>query len=123
MPVRPLVSVVDDDESIRESLESLIRSVGFAAKVFASAEEFQHSEYPLKTDCLILDVRMPGMNGPELQRRLAADHYQIPIIFITAHGTEAGRSRALENGAVDYLIKPFSEEEVLSAVHTALSSK
>jgi FixJ family two-component response regulator len=120
---RPLVSVVDDDESIRESLQSLIRSVGFAAEVFASAEEFQHSEYPLETDCLILDVRMPGMDGPELQRQLAAGHYQIPIIFITAHGTEAGRSQALESGAVDYLIKPFSEEEVLSAVHTALSSK
>jgi FixJ family two-component response regulator len=123
MPGRPLVSVVDDDESIRESLESLIRSVGFAAKVFASAEEFQNSKYPLETDCLILDVRMPGMNGPELQRQLAAGHHQIPIIFITAHGTAAGRSQALESGAVDYLIKPFSEEEVLSAVHTALSSK
>ena len=119
----PLISVVDDDESVRESLSGLIRSVGFGAKVFASAEEFLTSNRLLDTDCLILDVRMPGMNGLELQRRLATSHMSIPVIFITAHGDEEARVRALNGGAVEYLLKPFSEEALLSAIDAALKSK
>ncbi|HEX9273019.1 MAG TPA: response regulator transcription factor [Candidatus Binatia bacterium] len=119
----PLISVVDDDDSIRESLGGLIRSVGFAVKAFASAEEFLTSDRLPDTDCLILDVRMPGMNGLELQRRLAASHMSIPVIFITAHGDEETRVRALNGGAVDYLLKPFSEEALLNAINTALKTR
>ena len=119
----PLISVVDDDDSVRESLGGLIRSVGFAVKVFASAEEFLNSDHLRNTDCLILDVRMPGMNGLELQRQLAASYCKIPIIFITAHGDEEVRARALNGGAVDYLLKPFSEEALLNAIDAALKSR
>jgi len=118
----PLISVVDDDDSVRESLRGLIRSVGFAVKVFASAEEFLNSDHLRNTHCLILDVRMPGMNGLELQRQLAASDRKIPVIFITAHGDEEVRSRALNGGAVDYLLKPFSEEALLNAIDAALKS-
>src|SRR5678816_3175483 len=100
MPKLPLISVVDDDDSVRESLRGLIRSVGFAAAVFASAEEFLSSDDLRNTDCLILDVRMPGMNGLDLQRQLGATHSHIPVVFITAHGDEEARSRALKDGAV-----------------------
>jgi FixJ family two-component response regulator len=89
--------------------------------VFASAEEFLGSDRVRETDCLILDMRMPGMSGLELQRRLVASHPQMPVIFITAHGDEELRSRAMSGGAVDYLLKPFSEEALLTAVQTALS--
>jgi FixJ family two-component response regulator len=99
----------------------LIRSVGFGVQVFASAEEFLHSDYLQQTHCLILDVRMPGMDGLELQRQLVATRCDIPMIFITAHGNEAARTQALENGAVDYLCKPFSEEALLNAIHATLS--
>jgi FixJ family two-component response regulator len=116
----PLISVVDDDDSVRESLRALLRSVRFAVDVFASAEEFLSSSRVPETDCLILDVRMPGMGGLELQRRLVGSHPSVPVIFITAHGDEDLRSRALKGGAVDYLLKPFSEEALLSAVKTAL---
>jgi FixJ family two-component response regulator len=119
----PLISVVDDDESVRESLSGLIRSVGFGVMVFASAEEFLGSNRLLDADCLILDVRMPGMSGIDLQRQLAASHTSIPVIFITAHGDEEARVRALNGGAVDYLLKPFSEEALLKAIDTALKSK
>jgi FixJ family two-component response regulator len=119
----PLISVVDDDDSVRESLGGLIRSVGFAVKVFASAEEFLNSDHLRNTDCLILDVRMPGMNGLELQRQLAASYSKIPVIFITAHGDEEVRARALNGGAVDYLLKPFSEEALLNAIDAALKSR
>ena len=117
-----LISVVDDDASVRESLRCLIRSVGFAVEAFASAEEFLKSDHLHNTRCLILDVRMPGMNGLELQRRLAAGHRKIPVIFITAHGIGAARSQALKDGAVDYLSKPFREEALLHAIHAALNS-
>ena len=124
MATHPLISVVDDDDSFRESLQSLLRSVGFAAGVFVSAEEFLNSDHLGDTDCLILDVRLPGMNGIELHRHLVADHYELPVIFITAHGSdEEVRSRALRDGAVDYLIKPFTEDALLNAVRAALSSK
>ncbi len=120
----PLISVVDDDESVRESLDGLIRSVGFAVKIFASAEEFLNSDHLHDIDCLLLDVRLPGMSGIELHRHLVANHCEIPVVFITAHGSEQGvRSQALQNGAVDYLIKPLNEDTVLNAVHTALSAK
>jgi FixJ family two-component response regulator len=115
-----LISVVDDDTSVRESLQCLIRSFGFAVEAFASAEEFLKSEHLRDTRCLILDVRMPGMNGIELQRQLVAGYCDIPVIFITAHGDDAARSQALRDGAVGYLLKPFTEEALLNAIHAAL---
>ncbi len=118
----PLISVVDDDDSVRESLSGLIRSVGFGVMVFSSAEEFLNSECRRATDCLILDVRMPGMNGLDLQRRLVAEHFAVPVIFITAHGDEETRARALNGGAVEYLLKPFSEEALLKAIDMALKA-
>jgi FixJ family two-component response regulator len=118
-----LISVVDDDTSVRESLQCLIRSFGFAVEAFASAEEFLNSGHLPNTRCMILDVRMPGMSGLELQRRVAASHREVPVIFITAHGDEAARSQALKNGAVDYLLKPFRDEALLHAIHAALNLK
>jgi FixJ family two-component response regulator len=120
----PVISVVDDDESVRESLDGLLRSVGFAVKIFASAEEFLNSDHLRDIDCLLLDVRLPGMNGIELHRHLVASHCEIPVIFITAHGSEEGvRSQAFRNGAVDYLIKPLSEDAVLNSIQKALNAK
>jgi FixJ family two-component response regulator len=116
----PLISVVDDNDAVRESLKGLIRSVGFAVKVFPSAEEFLSSDQLNDTRCLILDVRMPGMGGLELQRRLVKSSSDIPIIFITAHGDEAARSQALKDGAADYLFKPFSEQALLNAINAAI---
>ena len=118
----PRVAVVDDDESVRESLGGLFRSVGFGARAFASAAAFLQSDDLAKTDCVILDVRMPGMGGLELQRSLAASHPDVPVIFITAHDDARTRSQALSGGAVGYLIKPFSEEALLDAVRGALGS-
>ncbi len=115
-----LISIVDDDESMREAIQSLLRSVGFRAKTFASGEQFLQSEQIEHTACLILDVRMPGMSGLELQRRLMATQCRIPIVFVTAHGEEEARSRALQEGAVDFLLKPFSEEALLNAIQAAL---
>ncbi len=119
----PLISVVDDDEAVRESLRGLLRSVRFGVDVFASGEEFLSSHRTGGTDCLLLDVRMPGMSGLDLQRSLMATHPEIPIIFITSHGDEELRSRALRGGAVDYLLKPFSEEALLKAVQRALGPR
>jgi len=120
----PLILVVDDDHSVRESLARLIRSVGFGVRVFGSAEEFLSASHGRQADCLILDVRMPGMNGLELQRELSASNCDLPVIFITAHGSdEQARTRALGAGAVDYLLKPLREEEVLKAIDAALRSK
>ena len=115
-----LISIVDDDESIREAIQSLLRSVGFRAKTFATAEQFLQSDQIENTACLILDVRMPGMSGLELQRRLMATQCRIPIVFVTAHGDEEARSRALQEGAVEFLLKPFSEEALLNAIQAAL---
>ncbi|MCI0660346.1 MAG: response regulator [Acidobacteria bacterium] len=123
MANRPHISVVDDDNSVRKSLQGLIRSVGFAVNVFVSAEEFLKSEHLHSTDCLILDMRMPGMNGLELQRQLVAGNRKIPVIFIKALGDESVRFQTLKAGAVDYLLKPFSEEALLKAINAALSSK
>jgi FixJ family two-component response regulator len=117
----PLIAVVDDDISVRESLESLIRSVGMGVKVFASAEEFLNSDDQNKPDCIILDVRMPGMSGIELHRHLMASHYQVPVVFITAHGADdRARSEASSDYTVAYLTKPFSEDELLDSVHAGL---
>ena len=117
---RSLVAVVDDDESVRESLPELLRQVGFAVRAFSSAEEFLASDCVSATGCLILDVAMPGMSGPDLQRELARRRQEIPIVFITAHGSESIRFRLVEQGAVDCLLKPFSDTAVLEAVTAAL---
>jgi FixJ family two-component response regulator len=116
----PLISIVDDDDSLRNSLDNLIRSVGFRAQGFASAEAFLSSNQAHDTSCLILDVRMPGMNGLDLQRQMVAANWRIPIIFITSHADDDARARALEAGAVDFLPKPFREEDLLNAIDAAL---
>ncbi len=115
-----LISVVDDDDSIRESLQGLLESIGFAVETFSSAQAFLASGCHTRTDCLILDVRMPGMRGPDLQRELARRRWPIPIVFITAHGEEDIRPRVLAEGAVDCLLKPFSEEALIHAIHAAI---
>lgn len=123
MKRRYLICVVDDDESVRESLESLLKSFGFRVSLFSGAEEFLKSGVADEADCLILDVRLGGMSGPELQRTLADSHRSLPVVFITAHGTEALRERVVADGAVDCLLKPFSEEKLLTAVDTAMGWK
>jgi FixJ family two-component response regulator len=120
MPRVPLISIVDDDDSLRNSLDNLIRSVGFRAQGFSSAEAFLSSNQVHDTACLILDMRMPGMNGLELQLQMVAANWRIPIIFITSYEDDDARARALEAGAVDFLYKPFSEEELLHAIDAAL---
>jgi FixJ family two-component response regulator len=120
MVPRLLVSVVDDDESVRESLPDLLREFGFAAQAFASAEEFLTSNSVGQTDCLILDIAMPGMSGPELQRELSLRRQEIPIVFVTANGDETIRPRMIEQGAVDCLFKPFGEAALLRAINAAL---
>src|SRR5262249_35588624 len=116
----PLISVVDDDESIRESLPDLIREFGFSVNAFASAEEFLKSDSLSSTRCLILDIAMPGMSGPDLQQELKRRQQKIPIVFITAHVDETDRPRLIEQGAIDCLFKPFSETDLLRAVNEAL---
>jgi FixJ family two-component response regulator len=116
-----LVAVVDDDISVRESLDSLIRSVGMEVRVFASAEEFLNAAHPRKADCLVLDVRLPGMSGVELHRCLLARNRKVPVIFITAHASDdRARLEARSDWTVAYLTKPFGEDELLDAVHAAL---
>ena len=120
----PLVSVVDDDISVRKSLDRLIRSVRLEVRLFASAEEFLDSEQPCNADCLILDVRLPGMTGIELQRQLLASRCDVPVIFITAHGSDdSARAEAASDWTVAYFIKPFSPDELLDAVDVALKRK
>jgi FixJ family two-component response regulator len=119
----PLVSVVDDDESVRESLPDLLRLHGFAAEGFPSAEAFLASDLLPETRCLLLDVAMPGMSGPELQQELAARKNHIPVVFITAHGDRDTRARLLAQGAVECLAKPFSEAALLDALNAALRTK
>jgi FixJ family two-component response regulator len=118
MVMHSLVSIVDDDESVRESLPDLLRELGFAAQAFSSAEEFLASDCVCRTRCLILDIAMPGMSGPDLQRELALRRKEIPIVFITAHGDKAVRSCLLQQGAVECLSKPFSD----AALHEALDA-
>jgi len=116
----PLISIVDDDESVRVALKSLIDSVGFHAEVFASGEEFLNSGYVSQTDCLIADVRMAGMSGLELQDRLKAVNSPVPIVFISAHDDGEARARGLRAGAIAFLKKPFSEESLLGAISDSL---
>jgi FixJ family two-component response regulator len=121
MPRVPLIAIVDDDDSLRNSLDNLIRSVGFRAQGFSSAEAFLRSNQARATACLMLDVRMPGMNGLELQRQMVAANWQIPIIFITSHVDDDARARALEAGAVAFLYKPCREDDLLHAIDAALT--
>ena len=120
MGKRSLVSVVDDDESVRESLPDLLREVGFAAEAFSSAEAFLASDVVSETGCLLLDVAMPGMSGPDLQQELTQRRQKIPIVFITASGDRTVRPRLLAQGAVECLFKPFSEAALLDALSAAL---
>jgi FixJ family two-component response regulator len=115
------ICVVDDDASVREALRGLLRSAGFRAEAFGSATEFLASGRVSDAACLILDVRMPGMGGLELQEELIGSSRRVPIIFITAHGDEDARSRALERGAIDFLQKPFSDDALLDAIGAALA--
>ena len=115
-----VVAVVDDDESVRESLPDLLRACGFVAEAFSSAEEFLDSDYAGRTKCLILDVAMPGMSGPDLQLELTRRQDDIPIIFITSGRDEDIRLRLVKQGAVGCLFKPFSDTALLQALNTAL---
>ena len=120
MPSVPLIAIVDDDDALRNSLDNLLRSVGFRVHGFASAEAFLQAQPAPETACLLLDVRLPGMNGLALQRQLVAAHGSLPIIFVTAYADDDVRARALAAGAVAFLSKPFREEELLAAIEAAL---
>ena len=120
MSTRPLVSIVDDDESVRESLPDLLHEMGFAVQVFSSAEEFLESDFVRLTKCLILDVGMPGMSGPDLQEELKLRRHRIPIVFITASRDDTVRPALIARGAVECLFKPFSDIALLSALQAAL---
>src|SRR5262245_13583782 len=122
MSTRPLVSVVDDSESVRESLPDLLDQAGFAVQAFASAEAFLDSAAPNNTNCLILDVGLPGMSGPDLMQELTRRGKAIPIVFITAQGDKSLRPRLLGQGAVACLFKPFSDTALLDAVETAIGT-
>src|SRR5262245_52654311 len=121
MPRVPLIAIVDDDDALRTSLDNLLRSVGWRVHGFASAEAFLQSHHARETVCLVLDVRMPGMNGLELQRQLVTANWQIPIIFITSHVDDEARVRALDAGAVAFLYKPCREEDLLQAIAVAFT--
>lgn len=118
-----LFSIVDDDDSMRQAIESLIKSIGFRAETFASTEEFVQCDHIAQMACLILDVQLPGMNGLELQRLLSIAAYNFPIIFITARADDCMRDRALKAGALAFLYKPFSEQALLEAVYSALKQR
>ena len=120
---RSLVSVVDDDESVRESLPDLIRQFGFAARAFSSAEAFLASDVLNQTSCLLLDIAMPGMSGTQLQEELLRRRYAIPIVFVTATGDRTVRPRVIGQGAVECLFKPFSETALLNAINAALGTR
>jgi FixJ family two-component response regulator len=120
MTTRFLISVVDDDESVRESLPDLLKEFGFDAHTFSSAEDFLASESIAETRCLVLDVAMPGMSGPDLQLELTRRDQAIPIVFITGQRDEAVRPRLIAQGAVDCLFKPFEPTDLLQALNTAL---
>ena len=117
-----LVIVVDDDESVRESLISLVRSAGLKVTAFASANEFLDQHAPTVPTCLVLDIRMPGLSGLDLQKELATASRRIPIIFLTGHGNIPMTVRAMKAGASEFLTKPFSDDELLTAIHKALAS-
>jgi len=119
-PAKPIVFVVDDDISVRESLELLIASAGWQPEIFASAQEFLHRPRSPVPNCLVLDLSLPGLNGLELQRRIAAERTDMPIIFITGHGDVPSTVQAMKAGATEFLTKPFSEDALLSAIRQAL---
>ena len=123
MDERSLIAVVDDDESVRESLPDLLREFGFVARAFASAEDFLLSGCAGEAQCLILDIAMPGMSGQDLLHELRRRRQFVPVVFITAHGAEALRPRMLEQGAVECLFKPFSDTALLGAIQAALRFK
>ena len=123
MQKRPLIAVVDDDESVRESLPDLLKVSGFNVRAFSSAEEFLVSDCVIEAKCLILDVAMPGMTGPDLQQELTHRRLKVPIVFITGDGDKAMCARLLKLGAVDCLFKPFSDMALLDAVNEALRRK
>ena len=116
----PLMAIVDDDDALRTSLDDLLQSVGFRVHGFASAEAFLQAPHAPETACLLLDVRLPGMNGLELQRQMGAANWQIPIIFITAYVDDEARAQALAAGAVAFLYKPCREDDLLHAIDAAL---
>jgi FixJ family two-component response regulator len=120
VPGVPVICIVDDDNALRNSLDDLIRSIGFLTLGFGSAEAFLASNQAHDAACLILDVRMPGMSGLDLQHQIVAAKWQIPIIFVTSHADDVARERALDAGAVAFLYKPFHEQELLNAIDTAL---
>ena len=123
MTERSLVAVVDDDQSVRESLPDLLRQFGFAAQAFSSAEAFLASEALSETRCLVLDVAMPGMSGPDLQQELMRRRQEVPIVFITANGDTTVRPRLIAQGAVECLFKPFSETALLDALNAAFRTR
>ena len=114
------IAIVDDDWAMRGAIKTLVETVGLSAQGFSSAEEFLSSRHAQDSQCLILDVHMPGMSGLELQRRLAKQNCRVPIIFMTAYHNEAERARAIEAGAVDFLEKPFGEQALFHAIQVAL---
>jgi FixJ family two-component response regulator len=118
---RPTIFVVDDDASVREAVGNLLESVGFAAQTFSSTEGFRNAARPDAPSCLVLDIRLPGANGLEFQEALARAGIAIPIVFITAHGDVPMASRAMKAGAVEFLMKPFQKEDLLTAIHQALA--
>src|SRR5262245_62446683 len=121
MAESPLIAIVDDDASIRDALTSLLRAVGWRAESFTSAEAFLQSGQVHTTACLLLDVRLPGRSGLELQQQLRSSQARIPIIFITAHGNDAMRDQALQAGAVAFFAKPFNDTDLIEAIYTALA--
>lgn len=123
MSARLLISVVDDDESVREALPELLKELGFAARIFSSAEEFLVSDAGLHSSCLLLDVAMPVMSGPELLRELRRRNVRIPVVFITARRDETTRSQLLNEGAVECLFKPFNDMALLQALNKAVGGK
>jgi len=114
------IAIVDDDESVQSALQDLMEADGLSARSFGSAEEFLKSGLQRKAACLIVDIRMPGMSGLELQARLKADRFDTPIIFITAHGDTSVRMQAMREGAAEFLVKPFDDQVLLSRVRAAL---
>jgi FixJ family two-component response regulator len=120
MPNKPVIAIVDDDESVREATMSLMRALGFFAEAFPCAEDFLKSDGLQRTSCLIADVRMPGMSGLELYRRLVASGKPIPTVLITAHSDDGVRARALQAGIICYLTKPFREDDLLGCIRSAL---
>jgi FixJ family two-component response regulator len=115
-----MVAIVDDDESVRSALQGLMKEAGFPALAFECGEDFLSSGEQQRTACLIADIRLPGMSGLELQAQLNGDHNRVPVLFITAHGDEQLRLRALRAGAVEFLTKPFDDELLLDCVRAAL---